>query len=77
MLVANNRHRATDLFAAPKEGLRRGFLQLEASSEAIAEGDLSPETLLGQIQGEALVKANLASLKASGRTVGVFLDAWA
>lgn len=63
-----------DLFAAPRQGIQRGFEQLGAAAEQIAQGEISPENVVQQIQAEILVKANVASARTADEILGSLLD---
>jgi hypothetical protein len=63
-----------DLFAAPLEGIRRGVAQVGEAAQKIAQGDVSPENVVAQIQGEILVKANAAVLRKTDEILGALLD---
>lgn len=63
-----------DLFAAPRQGIQRGIEQLNTAAGRIAEGDLSPENVVQEIQAEILVKANTVSARTAGEILGSLID---
>jgi len=65
------------LFHAPIEGLRRGFAQAQSAAEKIAAGDVSPETIVGQIQAGAMVQASASVVRTTDDMLGSLLDALA
>lgn len=48
--------------------------QQAESGERIAEGDLSPENMIGLIEAEAMVKANAVVLRSADELLGSLLD---
>jgi len=65
---------ASRLFAAPREGIARGIQQMNAAAARVAEGDLSPENVVAQIEAEVLVKANVAAARTADEILGSLID---
>lgn len=65
---------SADLFAAPLEGMRRGMERTNRAAENLAEGEITPENVVGLMQGEALVKANAAYFRTVENVLGSLLN---
>jgi hypothetical protein len=63
-----------NLFAAPLQGIQRGLAQAGEAAGKIAQGDLSPQNIVSQIEAEILVKANAVSLRTADEILGALLD---
>jgi hypothetical protein len=63
-----------DLFAAPRQGIQRGFEQLGAASQQIAQGEITPDNAVQLIQAEMLVKANTVAARTAGEILGTLID---
>jgi hypothetical protein len=63
------------MFSAPLEGIRRGINQANAAAAGIAQGDVSPENMVGLIESRIQVKASAAAERAADQTLGSLLDA--
>lgn len=63
-----------DLFAAPLQGIQRGMEQMSEAAQQVAEGDISPENVVQQMQAEILVKANVAAARTADQILGSLLD---
>lgn len=63
-----------DLFAAPRQGIERGIQQMNTAAAAIANGDVSPENVVQEIQAAVLVKANAVSARTAGEILGSLID---
>lgn len=66
-----------NLLTAPVEGIQRGMAQVNAAAQNLAAGAITPENMVGMIEGTAVVKANAASLHTSSDIVGTILDTFA
>ena len=64
-----------DMFFAPQEGLRRGVSQANAAAAGIAQGDVSPENMVGLIAAKIQVKASAAAARTADQLIGTLLDA--
>jgi hypothetical protein len=65
------------MFFSPLEGMRYGVSQANAAGAGIAQGDVSPENMLGLIEGQVQVKASAAVARTADQTVGTLLNALA
>jgi hypothetical protein len=63
------------MFFSPLEGIRRGVSQANAAAAGIAQGDVSPENMVGLIEAGVQVKAGAAVERAADQTLGSLLDA--
>ena len=63
-----------DLFAAPLEGMRRGVSQANTAAAGIAQGDVSPENMVGLIEAKIQVKASAAAARTADQLIGTLLD---
>ncbi len=63
------------MFSAPLEGIRRGINQANAAAAGIAQGNVSPENMVGLIESRIQVKASAAAERAADQTLGSLLDA--
>lgn len=63
-----------DLLAAPRQGIERGMRQMAAAAENMANGDISPENVVQQIQAEVLVKANVVAARTADEILGSLID---
>lgn len=61
-------------FAAPNDGIRRGLSKLDQVSSRIAQGEVNPEDMAGLREAEALVRANIETMRSVDRMVGTLLD---
>ena len=66
--------RRVELLAAPMEGMRKGLRQAEEAAERIADGDISPENVVAQMEGMRMVQANAASARTAQAIVGSLLN---
>ena len=64
-----------DMFFAPQEGMSRGVSQANAAAAGIAQGDVSPENMVGLVEAGIQVKASAAAERAADQTIGTLLDA--
>jgi len=64
-----------DMFFSPLEGMRRGISEANAAAAGIAQGDVSPENMVGLMEGQIQVKASAAVERAADQTLGSLLDA--
>lgn len=65
---------SSNLFAAPRSGIERGMRQLQDAAGQIAQGDISPENVVQQIQAEVLVKANVMAARTADQILGSLID---
>ena len=72
--ISSTRASSVDLFSAPREGIRRGIAKADESAKQIAEGDVSPDAMIGLLEAKIAVKANAASLRAADEMLGFLLD---
>ena len=63
-----------DVFFSPLEGMRRGISQANTAAAGIGQGDVSPENMIGLIEGQIQVKASAAAAHTADQTVGTLLD---
>ena len=63
-----------DLFAAPLEGMRRGVAQMNQAAANIAKGDITPGNMVGLIQADALVQANVVSARTADEVLGQIIN---
>ena len=63
-----------DLFAAPRSGIERGMRQMHDAAQEIAQGEITPENVVQQIQAEVLVKANVMAARTADQILGSLLD---
>ena len=63
------------MFFSPLEGMRRGISEANAAAAGIAQGDVSPENMVGLMEGQIQVKASAAVERAADQTLGSLLDA--
>ncbi|HTZ21961.1 MAG TPA: hypothetical protein VMC06_13840 [Opitutaceae bacterium] len=63
-----------DMFFAPQEGVRRGVSQANGIAASIAQGDVSPENMVGLVEAGIQVKASAAVERAADQTIGTLLD---
>lgn len=63
-----------DLLAAPRQGMQRGFEQLGAAAQSIAQGEITPDNAVQMIQAEMLVKANVVAARTADEILGSLLD---
>lgn len=66
-----------NLLSAPVEGIRRGVEQASTASQSLTNGELTPENMVGLVEGGAVVKANAISLRTGSDIVGTLLDTFA
>lgn len=66
-----------NLLTAPAEGIQRGMAQVNAAAQNMAAGAITPENVVGMIEGSAVVKANAVSSRVSSDLVGTILDTFA
>lgn len=62
------------LLAVPLQGIQRGMEQLNTAAGRVAEGDVSPENVVQQIQAEVMVKANAMTARTVDTILGSLLD---
>ena len=77
MIAGVQSSRVLGLFGAPLDGLRRSQRKLEEDAEAIAQGDLSPEKIVGLVEAEHSFNANVVVVRAADRMVGTILNTYA
>jgi len=65
------------MFFSPLEGMRRGISEANAAAAGIAQGDVSPENMVGLMEGQIQVKASAAAARTADQTVGTLLNALA
>ena len=63
------------MFFSPLEGMRRGISEANAAAAGIAQGDVSPENMVGLMEGQIQVKSSAAVERAADQTLGSLLDA--
>jgi len=74
MISATSSAGMPDLFAAPLQGMRRGIEQMNAAAQQVAQGDISPDNVVQQIQAEVMVKANAIAARTADEILGSLLD---
>ena len=62
------------LLAVPLQAIQRGMEQLNTAAGRVAEGDVSPENVVQQIQAEVMVKANAMTARTVDTILGSLLD---
>ncbi len=65
---------SSGLLAAPLQGMQRGMQQLNTAAARVAEGDVSPENVVQQIQAEVMVTANAVTARTVDQILGSLLD---
>ena len=60
--------------ASAQEGMRRGFARFSTAAEAVAQGNLDPGNVVGQIEGQRTYEMNAAVLKTADEMLGTLLD---
>ena len=63
------------MFFALQEGMRRGVNQANTAAAGIAQGDVSPENMVGLVEAQTQVKAGVAVGRTADQTIGTLLDA--
>jgi hypothetical protein len=63
------------VYAAPREGIRRGLARAGAAADAIAKGEATPENMVSLIEAEALVKASAAAARTTDEFTGAMINA--
>jgi hypothetical protein len=63
-----------DLFSASQDGIRRGVSRANAAAARIAQGEVTPENMVGLIEAGIQIKASVAAARAADQTLGTLLD---
>ena len=67
-------HGQLELFEAPRQGMQRAFSQAADSAERIADGEITPDNMVGLLESEALARANAAVLRTADDMIGWLFD---
>jgi len=54
--------------------MRRGFARFSTAAEAVAQGNLDPGNVVGQIEGQRTYEMNAAVLRTADEMLGTLLD---
>ncbi len=60
--------------AIAQEGMRRGLAQFGTAAAAIAQGNLDPSNVVGQIEGQRTYEMNAAVVRTADEMLGTLLD---
>ena len=63
-----------ELFEAPKQGMQRAFAKAADSAGRIANGEVTPDNMVGLLEAEELAKANAAVLRTADDMIGWLFD---
>lgn len=63
-----------ELFEAPKQGMQRAFAQAGEAAARIADGEVTPDNMVGLLEAETLVAANAAVLRTADDMIGWLFD---
>ncbi len=66
-----------DFFVAPRAGIKRGFERMNKAAANIANGDVSPENMIGLIEASAQVKASAEVVRVSDDATKSLFDTFA
>jgi len=57
-----------------QEGMRRGLARFGTAAAAIAQGNLDPSNMVGQIEGQRTYEMNAAVVRTADEMLGTLLD---
>lgn len=67
----------TPISTFPADGMQTASARFNAQADAIAKGNIEPETQVALIESERAFEANAASAKVADETLGTLIDAHA